>query len=404
MLRSIMPDKTSLARTNTLMLCPAVGIWQIGNEFHFDRKFYDGVLAYTNYWPGSFRLAIRLATSHPPEFGLVQFIADEFPAKVAVIGSDEVIDSRFLDGVDIVLASGDSFNNFHLAALCKRRGIKCVYGIEYTLETRLQIAAMNDSSVWRRFKTIAWLMLKERKRLQAFRLSDGLQANGVPAYDAYASLVPNALLYFDTRNTASMGITDTKLSTRLSCLDEQAPLRLGFSGRLTKIKGADHLIEIAHQLKKRQIPFSFDIFGAGDLLPQMQKKTEEYDLVSSVRLRGAVDFASELVPFIKSDLDLFVCCHRQGDPSCTYLETYACGVPIVGYNNRAHQGILARHDVGWSVEMNDVKGMVDLIARLNNQRDEIKTKALNAVRFAREHTFEATFQRRIDHCIQILHQ
>lgn len=262
----------------------------------------------------------------------------------------------------------------------------------------------DDSSIWRKFKFVVWLLLKERERLQAFRQSDGLQANGVPAYDAYASLVPNALLYFDTRNSAAIGITDAELSSRLSHLDVQAPLRLGFSGRLISMKGADHLMEIAHQLQKRQIPFSFDIFGDGELLPQMQKKIEECGLIASVRLRGVADFSSELVPFIKSNLDLFICCHRQGDPSCTYLETYACGVPIVGYDNRAHQGILALHDVGWSVAMNDVEGLADLVARLNNQRDEIKTKALNAARFAREHTFEATFQRRISQCMQILHQ
>jgi len=133
-------------------------------------------------------------------------------------------------------------------------------------------------------------MLKERKRLQAFRLSDGLQANGVPAYDAYASLVPNTLLYFDTRNTASMGVTGAELSNRLSHLDEQAPLRLGFSGRLISMKGADHLVEIAYQLKKRQVLFSFDIFGTGQLALQMQEKIEMYGLVDSVRLRGGGGF------------------------------------------------------------------------------------------------------------------
>ena len=136
----------------------------------------------------------------------------------------------------------------------------------------------------------------------------------------------------------------------------------------------------------------------------MREKIEEYDLVDSVRLRGVVDFASELVPFVKSNLDLFISCHRQSDPSCTYLETYACGVPIVGYNNRAYLGILANHDVGWSVAMNDIEGLTDLIARLNIQRNEIKIKAINAATFAREHTFEATFQRRISHCVDILQQ
>ncbi len=64
---------TSVAQSCTLMLYPDVGIWKIGNELYFDRKFYDGVLAYTKYWPGSFRLIIRLSTSDPSQFGLVWF-------------------------------------------------------------------------------------------------------------------------------------------------------------------------------------------------------------------------------------------------------------------------------------------------------------------------------------------
>jgi len=70
---------------------------------------------------------------------------------------------------------------------------------------------------------------------KGFRLSGEFQANGVPACDAYASLVPNVLLYFYTRNAASMGITDTALSPRLSYLDERTPLRLGFSSPMSKL-------------------------------------------------------------------------------------------------------------------------------------------------------------------------
>lgn len=385
------------------MIIPPVAIWQIGDELYFDRKFYDGMLAYVTYWPGTIRLAIRLATDAPPKFGLVKFVTDSFPINVVVIQPDDVIDSSLLDGVDVVLASGDAFDEFHLAGLCKRLDIKCIYIIENTLYTRLQIAYIDGPNIWRKSKRIAWYLIKERKRLQAFRMSDGLQANGVPAYKAYASLVPNALLYFDTRNTASMGISDSDLTIRLSYLDKQAPLRLGFSGRLISMKGADHLVEIAYLLKKRQVPFTFEIFGEGDLVSKMQELIGGYNLSAYVKLRGAVDYASELVPYIKKNLDLFVCCHRQGDPSCTYLETYACGVPIVGYNNSAHQGILNAHDVGWSVAVNDIEGIADLIAKLDSQREQIKTKARNAARFAQEHTFEETFQRRISHCIEVAH-
>jgi hypothetical protein len=50
--------------------------------------------------------------------------------------------------------------------------------------------------------------------------------------------------------------------------------------------------------------------------------------------------------------------------------------------------------------MNFFKKFVGQIAKLNNQRDEIRTEVLNDARLALEHTF----QRRITKCIQILHQ
>lgn len=397
-----MVDNLFAVRAKTLLLSPSVGIWRIGNELYFDRKFHDGVLAYCACWPGRLRLAIRVTNTVAPQFGLVLFQADTFPAEVAILQPDQLIDLNHLKGVDVVLASGDSFEDLHLAALCRRQRIKCIYGIEYTLETRLQIAAISAISPWRKLKTTAWLLLKERKRLQAFRQSDGLQANGTPAYEAYARLVPSTTLYFDTRNTAAMGITDDELAARLAYLDQNAPLRLAFSGRLVSMKGADHLVEIAYQLKKFDVPFSFDIFGSGDLLPMMQSKIDQYQLNANVRLRGAVDYAAELVPFMKTHVDLFICCHRQSDPSCTYLETYACGVPIIGYDNKAHQGILSRYDAGWAIKMNDIKGCADLIARLMSNRREIKYKAVRAARFAQQHTFESMIKKRIGHCIQVL--
>ncbi|NTU93705.1 MAG: glycosyltransferase, partial [Chlorobiaceae bacterium] len=99
----------------------------------------------------------------------------------------------------------------------------------------------------------------------------------------------------------------------------------------------------------------------------------------------------------QANTDLFVCLHRQSDPSCTYLETLACGVPIVGYNNRAFAGLLARADIGWGAELNDIEGIAGRIAYLNEHRSEIAGRSANSIVFARQHGFETTFRNRIDH-------
>lgn len=79
------------------------------------------------------------------------------------------------------------------------------------------------------------------------------------------------------------------------------------------------------------------------------------------------------------------------------METYGCGVPIAGYANRAHSGILNMEDVGWGVRMNDIDSLAELIKHLNNDREQIKHKSRNALRLAVNNTFEKTFRRRIEH-------
>lgn len=382
----------------TMLVCPSVPVWNIDGQLFFDRKFYDGILLYCASWLGTITVVMRIASTSPPEFGLVLYDVITFPAQLIILDKDKEINYKDISNADIVLASGDNYKNLHLSSLCKLHGIKCIYIIEYIFETRFQIIMMSDANFRQKIKSIIWNTIKEFKRRKAFALASGLQANGAPAFNAYKKLVNNTLLYFDSRNGENTNITEAELATRLMFLDDNAPLRLGFSGRLIKMKGADHLIEMAKILKKMDIPFTLDIFGAGDVASQMNIKISEYKLEKQVRLRGSVDFTEILLPFVKSNLDLFICCHRQSDPSCTYLETYACGVPIVGYDNRAHKGILDQVDVGWSIPMNDIKALANKVAYLNTHREEIKRKANNARQFSTDHTFEKTFNRRIEQC------
>jgi glycosyltransferase involved in cell wall biosynthesis len=124
---------------------------------------------------------------------------------------------------------------------------------------------------------------------------------------------------------------------------------------------------------------------------------ERHGLHDVVDLPGSVDFYDRLLPEIKQGVDVFVMLHRQSDPSCTYLETLSCGVPIVGYTNRAFAGLLELADIGWGAEMDDLEAVADIIQRLAASREEIAEKSRSAVQFARLHDFETTFQKRMNH-------
>ena len=79
------------------------------------------------------------------------------------------------------------------------------------------------------------------------------------------------------------------------------------------------------------------------------------------------------------------------------METLGCGVPIVGYRNRAFEGIMNLADVGWLVEDNDLDALAGQIAMLNAERETITAKAHAAVSLASQHCFETTFLSRVEH-------
>ena len=211
----------------------------------------------------------------------------------------------------------------------------------------------------------------------------------------------NNLLYFDTRVFKNQIIENDNLQQRLDYLSKNEPLRIAFSGRLIKIKGADHLVKLALKLKQDNTPFQLKIYGAGELSREMQSFISNHNLENNVTMLGSVDFYNTLIPQLKQSVDLFVCLHRQSDPSCTYLETLSCGIPIVGYKNKAFAGIMDISDIGWGAPLNDLEEIRSIISNLHSNRTELIEKSKNSATYARLHDFDSTFQRRIDQLYSI---
>jgi glycosyltransferase involved in cell wall biosynthesis len=284
-----------------------------------------------------------------------------------------------------------------LAEILRSRKVPLLYISELSLRTRLQIVRSSGIGPLFQARKLAWEALQERRYRAALALSAGAQCNGTPTFRAYQSLSPDTLLYFDTRASADMLASDQALTSRFAEARRTRRLRLAFSGRLLPIKGADHLVPLAVRLRERGLDFSFSIYGAGESEAGMRAAIAEHGLEDRMQLAGNLDFATELTPRMRDSTDLFVCCHRQGDPSCTYLETMAVGVPLVGYANEAFAGLLEHVDAGRATAMDDVERLAATIAAVATDRDTLEEWSRNALAFARVHTFERTFARRMAH-------
>ncbi len=383
-----------------LVIVPGVPVWMTGENLVFDKKFYDGLMAYVQGWPGRVRCVMYRATENLPVYGSLVHSGDRLPFELLLLKTDEAVGADHLQGAGIVLVSGDHFGLLHVAGLCRDTNIRCVYLIEYTPETRRQIVAIETRGLWRIWRRYWFIWNGERRRIKAFRLADALQINGVPSWNTYA-WHPEKLLFFDNRVRPDMVIGEGALQRRLAGMQAGRPLRLGFSGRLISIKGADDLVAVADQLRRAGLVFTLTIFGAGELDTWIRERIRQLQLSDVVIMMGPVDFENALLPTIRDCIDVYLLLHRQSDPSCTYLETLACGIPVIGYANQAFDGILQLADVGWRVDMNAISQVTATILMLDRQRELIAQKSILARQFALQHDFEATFGRRIEHLRQV---
>lgn len=369
-----------------------------------DKKFTDGLKNYLKNWPGTIRVAMRtVEIKVNPPFGFEEYSSKNSNFELILLDNDESIGEHHLSKVDIILTSADNYKDLHLSALSLHIRIPCIQAIEYTLATRVEMARQEFPLSIKLLKKLAWLYLNEIKVKRAIALATSIQANGMPAFERYGKRT-KSLLYFDNRVLDQECVTDEDLEKRLNHLNLGFPIRLAFSGRLIKAKGADALISLSIRLREMGFYFQMHIFGAGELELPMKDLVQSHQLNDQVNFHGAVNFATELLPYLQNNIDLFICCHRQGDPSCTYLETYACGIPIAGFANEAHAGILKLQDVGWAVPMNDVEKLADLVVSLSNDRQSIISKSKKAIKFARANLFESIFKERMRHCLQFINQ
>lgn len=377
----------------TLIVLPSVRAVPDGKRFFLDRKAVEGLGLYAKLWPGPVRCLMRQGERGAIGYGDT-FAPDDLPFQLALIRDDPTAQPEAFADAALVLAAGDNHRDFPLAGAV---AAPLVYIIEYTLATRLRIVRLTERRPLRAAKSMLWTVATERKRRRAFGHAAGLQCNGRPAYDAYRAATPDPLLFFDTRTTDARQIGDTALAAKQADVSAGRPLRLAFSGRLEPMKGADHLVPVATALARRGIAFTFDVYGDGSLRGAMAAAIGAAGLADRVILHGAVPFEEALIPAMIGRTDLFVCCHRQADPSCTYLETLSCGVPIVGYDNAAFQGVLGLGDAGAAVPMDRPDAVAAAIARLDSDRPALAAMTATAARIGAAHSFEKVFAARIAH-------
>ncbi|MFT4012083.1 MAG: glycosyltransferase [Paracoccus sp. (in: a-proteobacteria)] len=366
-----------------------------------DDKFVSGMRLHAAQWDGPVRAVMRdlgsgsLPFASPVDPGALGF-------QVTLVAPDAPLTQALGQAPGVILISADMVDQLDLVAAAHARGLKVVCGIEYTLETRLRIAGLERGrSLPKKLWSMLWNLRAEHGRRAALRQADGIQMNGFPAEAAYAKLNRKPLRYLDNRMSAEMFALAPEMEARRLRHAEGQPLRLINSGRLEPMKGAHLLVPLALALRERQVPFTLDIYGAGSLEDEIRRGIAEAGL-AQVSLHAPVPFETELVPISRSRADIFVSCHVQSDPSCTYIEAMGCGLPVAGFANHMLRALVQDSGAGWCAPMGDVAALAGQIAALAGDRAGLIAKAEAGLDYARRHDFHAEFAARMRHLAQVV--
>ena len=283
---------------------------------------------------------------------------------------------------------------FGVSRIARRYGTPYVAVAEYNWQTQRTFSQAGVAGSLRRLVRAARAWLRFRAEVQDRRGARAVHCNGFPVYEECRSMNADRLLYLDSRMTAEGVIGEAALADRLAALAAGRRPRLLFSGRFEPAKGVMDAVEVGALLAALGVDFDFDFYGQGVEVTSMGERVQAAGLQERVKIYQPIPFP-KLMDRART-YDLFVCCHLQDDPSCTYLEASGAGLPIAGYGNRMWSAFAEAAKNGVVTPMSSPRSLADAIAALLSDPGRLASCARNSRAFALERCFEREFDNRIE--------
>lgn len=368
-----------------------------GDALLIDRKLHTGICEYVEGLGCAVTVLAPALSASDRLMDGVELQVASLPYRVAPVDCDGSFRVRDVDRArvralvreaDLVYGVG-----FGVAGLARRLKTPYVAVAEYNWRTQVVFAQASVAGPLRRAVRAARAWLRFRGDVRDRRLARAVHCNGFPVYEECARINPERLLYLDSRMTAGGVIAEATLSERLARVGAGRRPRLLFSGRFTPGKGVMDAVEVGVLLAQRGVDFEFDFYGQGSEGARMRDRVRAAGLQDHIHIHDPIPFP-ELMTRAQT-YDVFLCCHLQDDPSCTYLEASGAGLPIVGYGNRMWSAFAAAACNGVVTQLSSPASLADAVAALLGDHDRLAAFAWRSRAFALDHCFEREFDKRI---------
>lgn len=367
-----------------------------GGELLVDRKFHDGMQRFSRSIAAPLCAINPQSDAMPQTMDVIAIPLEDLAYRVLpvrqekgrIAAADEAMVREQLANSTLVYGTG-----MGCGALARSMGKPYVALLEYDLGTRLSIlkGQRQEAGSARTLYRMLWCLKDYAADVSLARGAHSVHCNGYPIYEALSSWVQRRLLYLDSRMARADVIGADDLSARLAGRSGR-PLQLIYSGRYDAMKGALDAVSVAVECLRRGLDIEMRCFGQGSQLEEMKRLAATAVKPERISINGPVPFP-ELLRQART-CDVFVCCHVQADPSCTYLESMGCGLPIVGYANRMHRSMQMEAKAGFHSPVGDVAAVAEHVGRYVDDVALLAEHSRNARAFAIEHCYEKEFELR----------
>ena len=157
-------------------------------------------------------------------------------------------------------------------------------------------------------------------------------------------------------------------------------ITIGNAGRLVEQKGQNYLIEIAKELRKKEVNFQILIAGEGPLKNDLAEQIKASQLSEQVKLLG---FVADMPSFM-NQLDIFVSTSLWEGFGFVLAEAMAAKKPVLGFDLSSNPELIKDGENGFLIPPESIAVFVKQLMLLVNDKSLREDMGQKAYTFAKQ--------------------
>ncbi|MFY7669875.1 glycosyltransferase [Tenacibaculum sp. MEBiC06402] len=186
------------------------------------------------------------------------------------------------------------------------------------------------------------------------------------------------------------------LESKRSYEREDSEIILGNLGRMVFQKNQVFLVDVAKELKKREVAFKILIGGNGKLEKELKDRVTQENLSSEIKFLGFIDNPKSFM----CSIDVFLLPSKWEGFGYVLAEAMLCEKPCIAFEISSNSQIVENETNGFLVAFEDVNAFCDKIELFSNHREKILEMGKNGRKKIEKEFNSSLIQNRVKSYLQ----